>query len=253
LEGLIEFSLEIYGLLIAVGFISGFINAIAGGGGLLVLPVMLWLGVPPINALATGKFQAVFGTLSSSFNYFRRGFIDFKPLLPVIICGVLASALGTYSVLQLSSELLDSLIPYFLIGVALFTWFSPRLSDEDHSPLISYRHFIPLAGGLIGFYGGFFGPGIGAIAALCFSSVLGYNLRKASANAKPVIVSVNIVSVVIFVLAGEVYLLVGLAMAGAQIGGAYLGVNVAIKRGAKVIKPLLVLTTIAIAIRLLLS
>ncbi len=220
---------------------------------MLVLPVMLWLGVPPINALATGKFQAVFGTLSSSFNYFRKGFIDFKPLLPMIACGVVASAAGTYSVLQLSSELLDSLIPYFLIGVALFTWFSPRLNDQDHTPVIAYRYFIPLAGGVIGFYGGFFGPGIGAIAALSFSSLLGYNLRKASANAKPVIVSVNIVSVVIFIAAGQVYLVVGIAMAFAQILGAYLGVNVAIKRGALVIKPLLVITTIAIAIRLLLA
>ena len=88
-------------MLTAVGFISGFINAVAGGGGLLVLPLMLWLGIPPVTALATGKFQAVFGTMSSSINYFRNGLIDLKSLWPAMLLSMLASACGTLFVLKL--------------------------------------------------------------------------------------------------------------------------------------------------------
>ncbi|WP_101760319.1 TSUP family transporter [Oceanicoccus sp. KOV_DT_Chl] len=240
-------------MLLATGFVGGFINAIAGGGGLIGLPVMLWLGIPPLNALATNKFQAVFGTLSSSANFFRQGFIEVKLLLPVMLCAMLASVAGTLLLLQLSNALLMQIIPFLLIALALFTWFSPRLNDEDHPPLLNYRHFVWVAGGIIGFYGGFFGPGIGAIALLTFSMLHGYNLRSAGANAKLVIVTANSTSVIIFLMADEVLLRIGLMMAVAQMIGAYFGSNLAIKKGAAVIKPLLVFTTMAIAVKLLLD
>ncbi len=247
----IDFSIEIYILLTLVGFISGFINAIAGGGGLIVLPLMLWLGISPLNALATGKFQAVFGSLSSSINYFRKGFVDIQRLLPVMAFALVASSVGTYSVLQLSNGTLEQILPYFLIGVATYTLFSPTLNDKDYPPLMGYKTFVLIAGIGLGFYGGFFGPGIGALAALSFSSLLGYNLRKASANAKPVVVVINSVSVLVFMAGGHVLLWLGICMAVAQVMGAYLGSNLAIRKGARVIKPLLVSITFIIAFKLL--
>lgn len=215
------------------------------------LPVMLWLGIPPLNALATNKFQAIFGTLSSSFTFFRKGFISVRLLVPTMLCALVASVVGTLLLLQMSNELLRQIIPYMLMALALFTWFSPRLSDQDHPPLLPYRYFVWMGGGLIGFYGGFFGPGIGAVALLSFSALQGYNLRRAGANAKLVIVTANITSVTIFLWADQVLLSLGLMMAVAQILGGYIGAKVMIKQGAVIIKPLLVVTTVLIAIKLI--
>lgn len=214
---------------------------------------MLWLGIAPLNALATGKFQAVFGTLSSSINYFRKGHIDFKPLLPVIALAMLASAVGTVGVLQFSNDSLEQLLPYFLVGIALYTWFSPAISDVDQSPKLSPSRFAVVAGCGIGIYGGFFGPGIGAIAALSFSGLLGYNIRKATASAKPVVVAANATSLLIFMASGHLLLTVGICMALSQIVGAYIGSNLAISKGVAIIKPVLVVSTLAIAIKLLLD
>ncbi|MEH6558730.1 MAG: TSUP family transporter [Oceanicoccus sp.] len=238
-------------MLTVVGFVSGFINAVAGGGGLLVLPLMLWLGIPPVTALATGKFQAVFGTLSSSINYFRNGLIDFKSLWPVMFFSMIASACGTMIVLQLGNNVLENILPYFLIGISLFTWLSPNVSDIETAPLFANKFFRWSVGVMIGFYGGFFGPGVGAIAALAFSVLLGQKLRSATAHAKPVVLIANTVSVLIFLVDGNVLFTVGISMALAQIVGAYFGSNLAMKKGAAVIRPLLVVTTIGIAIKLL--
>ena len=91
-----DITTEVLLLFTLLGFFSGLINAIAGGGGLLVLPVLLASGIPPINALATNKFQAVFGTLSSSLNFYRKGHIDFKSLWPVIAFALTGSVLAMY-------------------------------------------------------------------------------------------------------------------------------------------------------------
>lgn len=215
------------------------------------MPLMLWLGIPPVSALATGKFQAVFGTLSSSVNYFRNGFIDFKRLWPAMLVAVVASAVGTVLVLRLGNNALERVLPYFLIGISLFTWFSPNVGDVETAPLLRGRFGTWGVGGVIGFYGGFFGPGLGAIATLAFAVLLGEKLRNATANAKPVVLVANAVSVLIFMVDGYVLFTVGISMALAQMVGAYFGSNLAMKRGAAIIRPLLFVTTIAIAIKLI--
>lgn len=212
---------------------------------------MLWLGVPPLTAMATGKFQAVFGTLSSSINYFRRGFIDLSGLWPLILFAAIAGVLGTYCVLQIGNQRLQAIIPYFLIGISLFTWFSPSLNNADSKPVFSHSAWRWILAIAVGFYGGFFGPGVGTIAAIAFSSGLGYQLLKATAHAKPVVLAINLSSVGLFLWEGQVWMSVAICMAIAQVAGAYFGSNMAIEKGAKIIKPLLVLATMAIAINLL--
>lgn len=238
-------------LLALTGFASGFINAIAGGGGLIALPILLWMGVPPLNALATNKFQCVFGTLSSSYNYFRKGHLNVRPLLPALAFVIIGSTIGTIGVQQLSNNTLEQLLPYFLIGIALYTWFSPALNDNDSPALLSMKKFALTAGLGIGLYGGFFGPGTGAIAALSCASLLGYNMRKATAHGKPLVLLSNITSLIIFIIGGHVFWVIGIIMATTQIIGARLGSNLAIKKGSAIIKPLLLITTILIAVKLL--
>ena len=246
-----EISIQVLLLFSLLGFCSGLLNAIAGGGGLLVLPVLLASGVPPINALATNKFQAVFGTLSSSFNFYRKGHIDLKSLRPALLFAITGSIVGTCLLQLISSVSLNQILPWLLIAAALYTAFSPKLDDQDTKPLLSKVSFNFLGGTGIGFYGGFFGPGMGSIAALSFASLQGYNLRKATAHAKPVVFSANAVSMVIFVLAGQVLWAIAIPMALAQIIGGRLGSNLVIKKGAGLIKPVIVCLTLLIAIRLL--
>ncbi|CAH0992377.1 putative membrane transporter protein YfcA [Sinobacterium norvegicum] len=236
-----------------LGFISGFLNAIAGGGGLITLPILLWAGLPPLQALATNKCQSVFGTLSSSLHFFQQGFIDLKHLAPAMILVVVVSAASTWGVQQLPDQALQQLLPYALIGIALYTWLSPHIGDSDHPARVSHRTFTVIAGCGVGFYGGFFGPGMGAVTALLIASLLGYNLSKATANAKPLVLLSNLSSLVVFIGSGHVLWTIGLTMAFSQIIGARIGSTVVIHHGSRVIKPLLLLVTIAIAINLLLN
>ena len=246
-----DFTPESLALFAALGFVSGLVNALAGGGGLLVLPILLWAGIPPVNALATNKFQAVFGTLSSSFNFYRNDLIQLRPMLPALGFAVLGSAGGTCLLQVLPSPLLSHLLPWFLIIVALYTAFSPRIGDRDSRPLLKQKTFNLLAGFSVGFYGGFFGPGMGAITALIFAVFLGYNIRRATAHAKPLVLTTNIISASIFIAAGQVLWPVAIPMAVAQVLGGRVGSNLVISRGAGLIKPVIVVLTIFIAVRLL--
>jgi uncharacterized membrane protein YfcA len=237
--------------LIGVAFIAGFISSIAGAGGAIVLPVLLWAGLPPLNALATNKFQSVFGTLSSTINFFRKGYIDLPALLPALCYAFVGAVIGTYLVQQISTDYLSLMMPYLLIVLALYMLFSPTLNDEDLPPKISNNIFAPLIGGGIGLYGGFFGPGMGSFFAVAFASLRGFNMRKATAFTKPLVLIVNTTSMVIFLWGGHIVWSLAIAMAISQVVGARLGSNLVIHRGTALIKPVIVVMTISIALKLL--
>jgi uncharacterized membrane protein YfcA len=237
--------------LIGVAFIAGFISSIAGAGGAIVLPVLLWAGLPPLNALATNKFQSVFGTLSSTINFFRKGYIDLPALLPALCYAFVGSVIGTYLVQQISTDYLSLMMPYLLIVLALYMLLSPTINDEDLPPKMSNNIFSPLIGGGIGLYGGFFGPGMGSFFAVAFASLRGFNMRKATAFTKPLVLIVNTTSMVIFLWGGHIVWSLAIAMAVSQVVGARLGSNLVIHRGTALIKPVIVVMTLSIALKLL--
>lgn len=236
-----------------MAFVAGFISSIAGAGGAIVLLVLLWAGLPPLNALATNKFQSVFGTLSSTINFFRKGYIDLHALRPALCYAFVGSMIGTYLVQQISTDYLSIMMPYLLIVIALYMMFSPTITDEDLPPRISEKTFAPLIGGGIGLYGGFFGPGMGSFFAVAFASLRGFNMRKATAFTKPMVLIVNTTSMVIFLWGGHIVWALAITMAASQVVGARLGSNLVIHRGAALIKPFIVLMTLAIAFKLLLE
>ncbi|WP_346838877.1 TSUP family transporter [Microbulbifer sp. SAOS-129_SWC] len=240
-------------VLTAVAFAAGFISAIAGGGGIITLPALLWAGVSPLDALGTNKFQSVFGTASSALNYFQKGHLDFRPLGSALVAAVCGSALGTWTVTRLGGEQLQTLLPLLLIAIAVYFACSPRISDLDSQPRMSNGSFNLLVGSGVGFYGGFFGPGMGSMSALAFSALLGYNMRRATAHTKPLVLATNITSMVIFMAGGHLLPWLAVSMSAAQFLGARLGSNLVIARGAVLIKPVLILATIAAAIKLLLE
>jgi len=246
-------SIEIILFLGIVATLAGFIDAIAGGGGLLTVPALLWVGIPPLNALATNKLQGCFGTATASVNFWRKGLLPIDQLKIPIVMTFLGAICGTWLVQNLSSDRLNAIIPWLLISFALFFAFSPKASDLDHQARLSISAFGISTCSLIGLYDGFFGPGTGSFFMLAVILILGFNITKATATTKLLNFTSNIASLASFALGGHVLWLTGLVMGMGQMIGAWLGSQLAIKHGGKVIRPLLVISSVSLSIKLLLD
>ncbi len=244
---------ETFALLTAVGVLAGLVDAIAGGGGLLALPALLWAGLPPLQALATNKLQGSFGTATASFNYIRRGEIEPRGLLGAVAWTFLGAATGTLAVQYLVADWLDRLVPVLLIGFALYFLFSSRIGEEDARRRLSPTAFGLLVGLGVGFYDGFFGPGTGTFFAAGFVLLAGWNLKRATAGTKVLNLTSNLASLLFFALAGQVVWSIGLGMGLGQVAGAWLGSHLVMRHGAVIVRPLLVIVSVAVSLKLLLT
>ena len=242
---------EIFALLIGVAVLAGLVDAIAGGGGLLALPALLWAGVPPLQALATNKLQGSFGTATAAFHHARRGIIDPRRMLPQVAWTFAGAAAGTLAVQHLVAAWLHALVPLLLILFAIYFLFSPRIGDADAQERISPALFGLLVGFGVGFYDGFFGPGTGTFFAAGFVLLLGWNLKRATAGTKLLNFTSNIASLLFFAAAGQVVWSIGLGMGLGQIVGAWIGSHLVLRHGSALIRPLLVTVSILISLRLL--
>lgn len=246
-----EIALNTQIMLVGVAFFAGLISSIAGSGGILTLPALLWAGLPPLNALATNKVQSSLGTLSSAWNFFSKGHLDIKPLLGSVLMAILGSVAGTFLVQSLDGATLTKLIPFLLLAIALYFLLSPKVSEADHPQKISQRWFACTAALGMGFYGGFFGPGMGSIMPFLFVWLLGHNLVVATAETKLMILAVNGTSALIFVFSGYVIWQLAIAMSVAQVIGARLGSNLVMKRGSGLVQPVITVITVLVALKLL--
>ena len=237
--------------LVGVAFFAGLISSIAGSGGILTLPALLWAGLPPLNALATNKVQSAIGTLSSAWNFFRQGHIDIKPLLPVLLMGFIGSVIGTLAVQQLDSEILLKLIPFLLIAIAAYFLLMPKVSEANSQPKINQARFACTAGLGMGFYGGFFGPAMGSIFPFLLVWLMARDLVTATAETKLMIVVVNGTSALLFIAGGHVVWGLAIAMSVAQMIGARLGSNLVMKRGSSFVQPIITIVTLLMAVKLL--
>jgi uncharacterized membrane protein YfcA len=248
-----SFPAEVLALLVCTAFIAGFVDSIAGGGGLLTIPALMLAGLPPTIAIATNKVQAVFGSGSATFAFGRAKMINWKEARIGFFCALAGSALGAYAIQLIDTDFLRNAIPFLLIALALYFALAPKLSDEPRRHLVSSTQHGIFAGGGIGFYEGLFGPGTGSFLAISYVTLLGYGLKKATAHSKLLNFAGNFSSLVVFLITGKALILLGLLMALGQICGATLGARSAIKHGAKLIRPLLVIMCCAMALKLLLS
>jgi uncharacterized membrane protein YfcA len=247
----IEISNLTIALLTFVAFFAGLFSAVAGAGGMITLPVLMWAGLPPINAMATNKVQSAIGTLSSTINFFRKGHIDFKTLWPGLITAFVGAMLGVFCFRLLGNDVLKSVLPILLIAASVYFLFSPKVSDEDSNAKLTTNQFNLWVALGMGFYGGFFGPGMATFFAMAFIALLGYNSRKATAHTKPLVLVINGSSAVVFIIAGDVYWTLAICMAVAQFVGARIGSNLVISKGSKIIRPALILASLVIAVKLL--
>ena len=144
--------------LACVGALAGFVDAVAGGGGMVTVPALLSAGLPPIAALATNKMQSSIGTTIAVLTYWRRGFVSVRALLPSVAATFAGSMIGALIVKQIDTSLLNVAVPIALIGVALYFLFAPSLSAADRVSRLAFRRWASLLGFCVGFYDGVFGP-----------------------------------------------------------------------------------------------
>ena len=244
---------ELLVFLICAAAVAGFVDAMAGGGGLIALPALLWAGLPPLQALATNKLQGSFGTATATYNFARKGYLDWRSLWPAVSMTLAGSVAGTLSVQFLPGSLLERIIPLLLALFALYFLFSRQVGDADARQRVSTAVFAVSAGFGLGFYDGFFGPGTGSFFTAAFVIMLGYNLTHAVAGTKLLNFTSNISSLAVFALGGHVLWSLGLAMGMAQMAGAWLGSHLAIRHGSRVIRPMLVAVSLALSVKLMLD
>jgi uncharacterized membrane protein YfcA len=237
--------------LFAVGLAAGLIDSMAGGGGLITIPVLLGMGMPPQTALGTNKLQGTFGSGSAMLHFARAGTVNLRDCAAGVAWTAVGAALGSMAVQTLDPAFLRRAIPLLLIVIALSMLFSPRLGMADVRERMGKNPFFLLFGLAIGFYDGFFGPATGTFWAMAFILCLGFNLTRATAYTKVMNFTSNLVSLVFFLAGGFVSLPEGIVMGLGQFAGARIGSHLVITRGSRFIRPVFIAVVVAVSAKLL--
>jgi uncharacterized protein len=248
---MLDLSYTCLGLLFTAGILAGFVDSIAGGGGIITVPALLAVGFPPHLALGTNKLQASFGSFTAAMNYRRGNMLRFRELTLGIAFTALGAFTGTMTVQVISADSLKHIIPALLVVIFVYMICKPRLGETHKPHRMTPWLFYLVFGCLIGFYDGFFGPGTGSIWTIAFVLWLGFDLKKATAHTKALNFTSNIVSLVTFVIGGHVVLFAGLLMGFGQMLGAFLGSHLVLKRGTRFVR-IFFLVVVAITIAKLL-
>lgn len=239
------------GVLFLVALLAGFIDSIAGGGGLLTVPALLAAGLSPAQALATNKLQSVGGSFSASLYFIRRKAVNLREQWLNIALTFMGSLAGALLVQHVQGDVLRQLLPLLVIAIGLYFLLMPRIGEEDRQRRLHGLPFALVAGGCVGFYDGFFGPGAGSFYALAFVTLCGYNLAKSTAHAKVLNFTSNLGGLLLFMLGGKVVWLVGLVMLAGQVCGARLGARMVLSKGQTLIRPMIVIVSAVMSAKLL--
>jgi uncharacterized membrane protein YfcA len=245
-----ELGLDLIALLVAAAFVAGMIDAIAGGGGLITIPALLAAGVPPVAAIATNKLQSTIGTGGAVIAYARGGHIEFRRLAVPVLAAFVGSAIGAFILTRIDSGFLSALLPALLVAMALYYCLAPKMSDVDRKsragPLL-----LAAVAMVIGCYDGFFGPGTGSFFTTALVAIFGFGLIRAVAHAKLLNLASNVAGLAVLIVGGHVLWITGLAMAVGSTAGGQAGAYFAIRFGAGIARPLLIVSSLALTAKLL--
>ncbi|MBO1582145.1 MULTISPECIES: TSUP family transporter [Bacillus] len=240
-----ELSLQIIVLLVAFGFLASFIDSVVGGGGLISLPALMFVGLPPASAIATNKLASTMGSLTSTIYFIRSKKVDFRivgKLIPLTIIGAIAGALV---VKFIPPDILRPLVLVMLVFIAIYI-----IVKKDWGSVSTYKkmtkgkalmfYFVIL---IVGFYDGFFGPGTGSFLIFAFL-LIGLDFIRAAASGKVLNFVSNIVSLITFLFLDIIHFEYGIIMGLSMILGAYLGSKFAVQKGVGYVRTLFLLVTI---------
>ncbi|MCK9557853.1 MAG: TSUP family transporter [Candidatus Cloacimonetes bacterium] len=235
-------------------FLAGLIDAIAGGGGLISLPAYWSVGIPPHMALGTNKFSSCCGTFFATSRYFRAGMIDIPVALLSACMALLGSWMGASTALIVSAKFLNYLLIVLIPAITIVTLIRKQLGFQDKADLLKLEYRLALgsvAGLVIGFYDGFFGPGTGTFLILIYSTLLHYDFVRANGITKVVNLASNVAALITFAKAGVIYYPLAIPAAICGIAGNLIGSHMVVLRGNKLIKPVFILALILLLGRVL--
>lgn len=235
-----EFSLEILLFLFFAAVIAGFLDTLAGGGGLITVPALIVSGIPPLAALGTNKLQSSMGSGTASFLLFSRKRISWGEIKGLMLTAFIGSVVGSVLVQFINTAALSFVIPTVLIVIAAYFIVAPYLKLESEKPRISETTYKNIIVPCIGAYDGMFGPGTGSFLAVSGVSLRAFEIIKATAIAKPLNFATNIASLLVFILAGQIVWVAGAAMMIGQMLGAWMGSHYLFKVNPKALRILIV-------------
>lgn len=223
--------------LLSMGFLAGFIDAIAGGGGLISIPALSYVGLPVAVMFGTNKFQSSVGTSMAVFKYYKGGLINFKTIYRGLLMGSIGAILGAYLVNHISNHFMQFVIPFLLLAVFIFNLFNRNMGIHPGNKKLQEVTFFSIFGFILGFYDAFFGPGTGNFWIIAIVFFLGYTFLEASGYAKVMNLKSNLFSLAVFLYYGKVKFILGLVMGLGSFCGGYLGAHSVMLKGSKLVRP----------------
>jgi uncharacterized membrane protein YfcA len=234
-------------------FLAGFIDSIAGGGGIISLPAYVFAGVPPHMSLGTNKFASTFGTIFSAARFVKNKKVHLRSAIVSVAAALVGSPIGVNLALALDEKYLRYIMIGLLPAIAFFILTKRNFGEKDTAVELSNRKMIvlsALSGLVIGAYDGFFGPGTGTFLILVYTGIIGFDLTMASGNAKVVNLASNLSALITFMISSKVLFLVGIPAALFSILGHWIGSGLAIRNGSKVIKPVFVAVLVLLLVKI---
>lgn len=247
-----EITLTTFLIVCPLVFLGGFVDAVAGGGGLISLPAYMIAGLPVHNSIATNKLSSGMGTTVSTYRFARGGNIPWKKALPCIVMAMIGSAAGARLALLVDADLFKRLM-LVIIPVTAFYVLKNRKMGEEPEPL-EFKIMLMRASAtalFIGMYDGFYGPGTGTFLILLLSGFAGFRLGEANGVAKSINLTTNLTSLGVYLMSGKVIIVLGLVAGLFGIAGNYIGVSFFNEKGAKAVKPIMLVVLTIFFIRIL--
>lgn len=247
-------------LIFAVGLVAGFVDAIAGGGGLIMLPGLLFTGLPVGSAIATNKLCGTFGALTSTLRFAQSKQIDWRACIVMGIPAIIGAYLGSRSIDRLPSDWAEPLVIGLMIAITLFVVFNPGFglkkdassSSQQPKSLSPQRLFSGIiAGGVIGFHDGFFGPGTGIFLVFALLSLWSFDFLRGTGTTKVINLMTNLTALITFATAGNIDYSKGICGALGVGLGSLIGATFATRKGARIIKPIFITVTVTLIVKLL--
>lgn len=249
---MLEFATDplVLAALMSVAFLAGFIDAIAGGGGLLTLPALLTAGLPPHLVLGTNKLCATFGSATASFTFYRRKLFDPRQWRIALVATAIGAALGAGLAHLIPAQWLNQLLPLVVFACGLYLLFGrvPVTPLANAAPIANGRQWPQ--GLMLGFYDGVAGPGTGAFWTVSNMLLYPLDLLRASGVARSMNFVSNGMALAVFIISGQVAWALGIGMGLALMIGAYLGARTAIQGGSKFIRPIFLVVVLVLSLRL---
>lgn len=248
-----ELTLQTFFIVCPLVFLAGFVDAAAGGGGLISLPAYLLAGVPMHNAIATNKLSSATGTAISTFRLCKNRFVDWGLALPCVSMALTGSYIGANLALRASDTLLKWMLIPVLPVVCFYVLKKKEIGENENCPINRKKQWL-ICGAcslLVGCYDGFYGPGTGTFLLLFYTGAAKLSIGKASGNMKLANLSSNLAALVVFLAGGKTVIPLGLAASVFSIAGHYAGAGMVMKNGSRIVRPLIILVMALLFIKII--